>query len=235
MDFIIRISDEINSFDGPVEVVQLSTSFSGEVDTLQEMININNRMVEGAYSMSLQDVLACFNEAASSRIESETPILPKNCVKQKWINKTKNHQLVYIEVPKQRFDMVYQETKIEQVGFPRLIFKYEINRQRVTLSNVYAVKDHEFLKNETEIYYFPFSHVSTSGHVCMGMNSFPEISDIYKLSTFHLLFLNASFGEDYGAKTTLGLNVRDLFTKLSNQDFNDDWLLPNKDETLKTI
>jgi hypothetical protein len=228
MDFIIKLSDKIQDFNGYVEVIQLSTTFDNKEPNLQEMLKIEKRLVEGNYKMLLKDFLSAVSKSVDEGEIISTPLLPKNCLRHLWANRTSDKQEVYIEVPKQRWDITYHTHKFEQVGFPRMIFKYEADNGSVKLLTIVALKDNGSIKEDTEIFHFPFSHVDTSGHVCMGGNSFPQIKSLQQISNFHVLFLSAPFGDDYGSKTTTKKGLRELFKELSNQDFNDEWLLTKK-------
>jgi hypothetical protein len=225
MDFIIKLSDKIQDFNGYVEVIQLSSSFDNQEKNLQEMLKVENRLIEGNYKMVLSDFLSAVSKSVEEGEIISTPLLPKNCLKHAWLNRASNRQVVYIEVPKQRWDITYHSHKFEKVGFPRMIFKYEADNGAVKLLTVVAIKDNGTIKEDTEIFHFPFSHVDTSGYVCMGGNSFPQIKSLQQISNFHILFLSAPFGDDYGSKTTTKKGLRELFKELSNQDFNDEWLL----------
>ncbi|QJX65053.1 hypothetical protein HLK66_25535 (plasmid) [Niallia circulans] len=228
MDIIFRLSDEPQHLNAQVEVLQITSDFNNTLESLDQMIKLNGRMIEGLYNITLPNLFSILQESIEDYIiDSQTPILPKNCVKHVWINELAKHQLVYIEVPKQQLDMRYGKTLFKQVGLPRLIFLYEVMEKKVKLKNIVAVKDSKFLTKDTEVFLFPFSHVSLDGHVCMGGNTFPEIDDIYQLNSLHLLFLQAPFGEDYGAKTTTNLSVAELFKKYENKQFDDEILLPH--------
>jgi Prokaryotic E2 family D len=210
MKFIIEIDDNIKNFNEYVTVTQK-----------------NGDIVEGVFKMTLNDLIAEIEDATVREEELiETPVLPTNCIKFVWRDINRCIADIYILVPKQRWDITFFETPIPKVGFPRMIFKYSIERKKVHLKTIVAVKDDGPIKKDTPVYHFPFSHVSHDGRVCMGGNTFPDIEEMQQISTFHHLFLGSPFTTDYGAKTTTGKTVNQLFDELSNKDFNDEWLLP---------
>lgn len=210
MKFLIELDDDIKNFDEYVTVTKK-----------------NGDIVEGIYRMTLTDLLAEIEDATSREEDIiETPILPKNCVKFVWRDKARGKADIYIVVPKQRWNITFFETPIPQVGFPRMVFKYSINRKKVNLSTIIALKDDGPITKNTPIFHFPFSHVSNDGNVCMGGNIFPDIDEIQQVGTFHNLFISSPFSTDYGAKTLTGMSVNQLFDSLKNKDFDDDWLLP---------
>lgn len=223
MKFLIEINDEIKNFNESVTV----TKKNGDV-------------VEGIYKMVLSELVEIMNDSAVRPMDDmlETSILPKNCIKFVWRNIKKKEADIYIEVPKAQRDVIFHKTKINHVGFPRLIFKYAIHNQHVKLAAIVALKSTDAIRHNTPIYMFPFSHVATDGSVCMGGNTFPKIERIQQVESFHNLFLNSPFNSDYGGKTTVKKSVNILFDELANKDFPDEWLLPfNKkvmnDETKK--
>lgn len=184
-------------------------------------------MVDGHYKMTVSELIRVIAESGTTEEAISTPTLPQNCIRYGWINRAANEQAVYIEIPKQRWDITYHTQKFENVGFPRMIFKYLISGNKVKLSNVVAVRDKGLIKDDSPLFVFPFSNVELNSKVCMGGNQLPDIESIVQISTFHSIFFAAPFGDCYGAKTTTGKTLRELFTTLSNNDFDDNWLMPS--------
>ena len=154
-----------------------------------------------------------------------SPILPKRCIQFSQLNRIKGIWQAIFEVPKDRFSIRYRDKVFKNVGFPRMLFVYQVTKEQTTISKIYAIRDNEEITEDTLLYHFPFSHVSTDGHVCMGSNILPAAS-IKELENFHFYFLTSPFGDDYGSKTIIGKSVKDLFEGLQNKDFPDDWLVP---------
>lgn len=234
MDFIIRLSENISDFNGYVELMQLSKRTDGKEEKLEDIVKVNNRMVNGLYKMTFDDLIKLISESGIAAEQISTPTLPQNCIKHVWINRAKQEQAVYIEIPKNRWDIIYHTQRLENIGFPRMIFKYMISGNSVSLSNIVAIKDKGFIKEDTPLFVFPFSNVERDSKVCMGGNQLPKIDSIVQISTFHSVFFAAPFGDCYGAKTTTGKALRELFTLLSNNDFDDNWLMPSE-HTLETL
>lgn len=210
MKFLIEITDDISNFQEYVTVTKK-----------------NGELVEGVYKMTLADLLTELEDATDvSEDTIETPILPSNCIKHVWRNISKGISELYILVPKKRWDIMFFENQLEQVGFPRMIFKFRVERDKVGLSTIVAVKDDGPITLNTPMYHFPFSHVNDNGHVCMGGNAFPKIDRVQQIETFHYLFLASPFTTDYGAKTLTGKPINMLFQDLIKSDFDDDWLYP---------
>ncbi|MEX3623673.1 hypothetical protein [Viridibacillus arvi] len=210
MKYIVEITDQIQNFNEYITVTKK-----------------NGELIDGTYKMTLQEFLNSLNEAIDLGDEMlETPILPNNCIKFVWKNINLNVAEVYIVVPKMRRDITFYQNPMKQVGFPKMIFKYTIENQKVSLSTIVALRNDGPIHLDTPLYHFPFSHVSSEGDVCMGGNTFPNIQRIQQIESFHNLFLSSPFSSDYGAKTTTGKTINQLFDELANQDLDDDLLLP---------
>lgn len=103
MDFQINFSTEnLCKFDDLIDVLQRD----------------NGRL--NRYKMSLNDLLRVLSSSTSGS-RSESPFLPNNCFK---YVKTSNGYEVYAEIPKQKW-MINFNGNMFEVGFPRLIFKYD--------------------------------------------------------------------------------------------------------------
>lgn len=232
MDYVIKLSDKIDDYEGYVEVLRLSDRFDGKTESLDKMVKIENRLIQDLYKMTLSDLIRILSESSAGGENISTPILPQNCIKHVWVNRAAKQHEVYIEIPKRRWDITYHSQAFEKVGFPRMIFKYSVSDTKVILSNIVAVQEQVILTDETPLFLFPFSNVNTDTKVCMGGNELPPIKTLSQLSTFHNIFFAAPFGDDYGSKTSNGKTIRELFTVLKDNDFNDEWLVPLKESIL---
>lgn len=160
---------------------------------------------------------------------TETPALPRGCVKHVWLSRSQDIQLVFVEIPKRKWDISYfnKDLVYEQVGFPRMLFGYKLNGNRVVDLYCLALKGDQRVTDDMQIYKFPFANVS-NGLVCMGGNKFPLVKDLTRLTTLHNLFFQApSTGCSYNARNLSGFRKLDeLYHELSNKDFPDEWLVP---------
>lgn len=211
MDVLIKLSDTPGNLEFPVEIKHM-----------------HGDITEKEFYMKLEDLVAELSNAISNKTKAivETPILPKECVKHVWLDYSGAVQQVTIDVSKAQHTIHYNNKKLTDVGFPRLLFTYQISHEVCQLTNIVAVKGVGRMKPSTPLYHFPYSHVSLNGDVCMGTNTFPVTKEITALATYHSLFFNAPFGSDYGAKSTTGMPINKLFDQAENQPFNEEWLLP---------
>ncbi|QDX90959.1 hypothetical protein EEL30_00305 (plasmid) [Brevibacillus laterosporus] len=156
----------------------------------------------------------------------ETPYLPTKCIKHIWVNRAQKEQLVFIEIPKQKWDTSFYNSKLDQVGFPRLLFGYRLKENFIKKIYILAIKDKGHVLGQTEIFKFPFSNVS-NGVVCMGGNSFPNVKDLTQLSTMHNLFFAAPSSSCYysSERNYSGIgDLRELYTYLQDKMFPEEWL-----------
>ncbi|WP_337020134.1 hypothetical protein [Oceanobacillus massiliensis] len=208
MKMQITLSDEVRDFSNPVDVQLI-----GE-----------NGTVNGEYCLSLNDVLSAFSHSASIKKE-ETPMLPRGCIKH--VTTIGGYE-VFIDVPKQQWKITYGNNPVF-LGFPRLVFKYVLEGNRITSLYVVAVKGRSSITGDTQLFHFPFANVDhVNAKVCMGTNQFPEVDDIVSLDMMHLLFFSAPFGDDYNASTLLSTPNGMLIREFEGKDFGDDILRPYK-------
>jgi len=211
MDFQVNFSTEdLLNFEDLVSITQ----------------NDNGRVHR--YKLSLMELVNVLNRSTTTQRE-ELPFLPKNCIK---LVKTNLGYEVYADVPKQRW-MINFNGNFFEVGFPRLLFRYDCYYQptkknyNVTIAKIFALKGEEQVNGETTLFAFPYSHVNSVGDVCMGGNKVKEITNLDELENAHNIFLHSPFGTDWGAKTKLGKSCAELFSDVFNErDFNDEVLEP---------
>lgn len=78
MDIIFRLSDEPQHLNAQVEVLQITSDFNNTLDSLDQMIKLNGRMIEGLYNITLPNLFSILQESIEDYIiDSQTPILPK--------------------------------------------------------------------------------------------------------------------------------------------------------------
>lgn len=199
----------------------------------------DNGIRRGPFYYRLEDVLSALMETPDINTKEEeklnfTPLLPKGTLKY-GVNKNQTAFGVTMEIDKKMFDIRYSgDDEIYCIGFPRMVVQYilrSIGYQKycITEMKIYAVEDNkQSITNDTELYYFPYPNVNpSSGIVCWGANERIELNSLVELERAFVWFVSAPFGEDYGVRTTLGINnFRGLITKIKDKPFNDDWLIP---------
>ena len=178
-------------------------------------------------SISYGAITEIFNKSLIND-EDWSPILPPNAIN---YSVRSNGYSVILEVPKSRQTIIFNGLTLD-VGFPRLLFKFDLSLQtsnksyEVDLKKIVALKGKERLSEDTELYHFPYSHVML-GDVCMGSMNLPPIQSINQLEHFPNYFFQSTFTTDYDSKVVSGTDVSTLFTEVFNdKDFEDKELVP---------
>lgn len=123
---------------------------------------------------------ACFLTSKYDDGIHHTGLLPENCIA---MTITAKHHFYYIRYPDLYSDMAYFGTEYPRFPIPRLIFgfKYMPNEGKVAESRVCVVAD-ERLRDDTPLYTYPFSNVSSGGNICIGNNALPVYKHPSRLS-----------------------------------------------------
>lgn len=211
----VKVDEFVMSFDDFVESIR-----NAESTTLKPMRIIGVKKIKRFWKIKGKKRLH------NPSIRVETPTLPANCVKHIWVHRLRNEQMVFIEVPKGKWDISYYNTPFQQVGFPRLLVGYRIQDGRILQLHLLAVKDKGRIRQDTELYKFPYANVE-GGKVCMGMNVLPQIKDLAQLATMHQLFFAAPSSTCYYSthRNESGISdLRELYSRMQDQDFPEEWL-----------
>lgn len=128
--------------------------------------------------------------------------------------------------------MMRYENTLYDVSIPSLVFRFEVVREKIVQTDVYAMKD-ETPKDKSRLYRYPFGNVSMTGRVCWGGNRLPDILDLKGLEEAMMLFIQSLCNSDYfKGKEYCGhaeLSLRELFEKLKDEEaYPDDYLVALK-------
>lgn len=190
----------------------------------------NNELSRGETAVTFKDFYLALKEVMEQGTQDNTHyssgVLPKGCIKHEVLSKSGDKQAVWIEVPKAQWDIHFFERPFQQVGFPRLLFRYTVYQKRVTNISVFAVKEDMALEEGMKLYQFPYSNVHPSGSVCTGRVVIPEFRALKDLETFHVLFFASSFNHDLTHTHTEP--VGELFKRFENQSFDDSILMESE-------
>lgn len=127
--------------------------------------------------------------------------------------------------------MRYEDT-LYDVSIPSLVFRFEVNRERITGTRVYVMKD-KTPTDQSCLYRYPFGNVSSQGGVCWGGNKLPDIHDLKGLEEAMMLFIQSPCNSDYYNGSDYcghaGLSLRELFEKLKDEEaYPNDYLVALK-------
>lgn len=123
-----------------------------------------------------------------------------------------SHGTSYVyELPKAKIRVKYHDVPIEEVGHPRMLAIYKLKGEKVSSMKLVAVKEHEEIHDQMDVYRYPYSHVFNNGSVCWsGYSSFkkdmlPHIANIF-LST---------------SNSNHGVDCLKLYKENEGKDFDD--------------
>ena len=165
-----------------------------------------------------------------------SPVLPKNVINYA-TNKEQTKEQITIELPKQQFDIKYQNTNAENIfflGFPRMVVQFSLVKQenskrKLVDTKIFAVLDDgKPINEETPLYSFPYTNVGKqNGVVCWGSNTALYLEELSELNRAFQMFISSPFNEDRGVRTTHGIgNFRKLIDCIEGLPFDDEWLIP---------
>ena len=160
-------------------------------------------------------------------------ILPEGCVA---FFEKDGVRFIAVELGQDRIDLTYEKTTYENFPVPRLIYGFLVDTNgKITRVSV-AVADKGTLRDDTQLYIYPFSNVS-GFDMCTGSNKFPVMKQLRQLSGIpSYIFSMPDNNDRYSVKNTkLNMEYRNLLEFLQNKDsdFYYTDVLIKSDKTLK--
>ncbi|KAF2421616.1 hypothetical protein [Bacillus subtilis] len=153
-----------------------------------------------------------------------SPSLPLNTVK--YAKLSDDTDLLFMTYPETSVDVTYHKTVFYDVPFPNLVFCFGVTNNRVSKHMLMAYKD-RFLREDTQLYRFPFSNVFGDGGMCYHDNSI--IHDLVQLQSFPHNWIKQPFNDhlfQQGNNNLLDQPLRELFEQSQSKQFNYDMLRP---------
>lgn len=149
----------------------------------------------------------------------ETPALPSNTVK--YMALPDGKVILFMEKKEFKHDVIYHESKFSQVPYPNLLFVFTFTPKKegyvLTNKKCYAFKD-KVLRDKTELYRFPFSHVQNDGEMCFFFLT--ELQDLAQMSSFIHNWISVSFSDHFyneKDKNKWGWPLRQIFNQTQCQ------------------
>lgn len=227
MKWLFEISDQPESLAFPVIGTQ----------------HFDNGVKKGPFYFSMADFIIALKNEPDQRydedtdLEKSTPALPLGTIRYS-ANNTGEKQRVTLEIPKKKWQIRYgdETDKFYTIGFPRMVVQFLTSslmrdkKSKIDDIFIYAVLDNKRpITDTTELYSFPYTNVwKDSGRVCWGSNERLTINELVELERMFNWFISAPFNEELGVKTIHGIpNFKYLIEQIEDQDFEDDWLLPD--------
>lgn len=119
----------------------------------------------------------------------------------------------------------------DNVGIPNLLYCVHVVNNRLSKINVVAVKN-ENINADTQLYFYPFTNVSSDTMACIGRNTFSpgiEDNDCKELYNVPNQFMSMPNNLDYYKATnnTKCYECEELIKYLIDKDFDDSLLVEN--------
>ncbi|HBF76919.1 MULTISPECIES: hypothetical protein [Clostridium] len=183
--------------------------------------------------ISLDELMKMIESASTMEEEKEefieSPIFPQfSGISTIQYRESQTSQVYIIKKEACRMDLTYFGDKFNNVGIPTLLFKILVYNNSIKGVELVAVKD-AVITEHTPLFKYPFSNVFDNTSVCLGANNIAaldisETAFIYRIPNLVLSLENNN--DAYNNANNTGLALRELLNKLSNNDFNNDWLKP---------
>lgn len=180
-----------------------------DVSLLAQLFNLIGPKVPMEWK---REVMAPFFQDQKVR---KSPLLPKNCIL--YQEKLDGTKIVVLEIEKQKFNVVYHKTPIMEVGHPKLLFVFNVLRDRILSVQIVAVRD-KIIRPSTKLYRYPFSNVySNTFQACWPDKNNIRVKEIYQLSGLPYSFISTPSNDHLYD----GTNLRELLVSLSGKDFDE--------------
>jgi hypothetical protein len=132
---------------------------------------------------------------------------------------------------KHRTPMLLFNRFYDNVGIPNLLYCVHVVNNRLSKINVVAVKN-ENINADTQLYFYPFTNVSSDTMACIGRNTFSpgiEDNDCKELYNVPNQFMSMPNNLDYYKATnnTKCYECEELIKYLIDKDFDDSLLVEN--------
>ena len=159
----------------------------------------------------------------------ESPILPQfqDIFTVQYLE-SENSQVYVLKKESTQMDLTYYGDKYTNVGIPTLLFKIIVSNNSIRQIQIVAIKD-KIIREDTELFRYPFSNVFSNTNVCLGANNIASL-DITDTGTIqripNLVLILDNNDDSYYAANNSGLPLREVFSKLTNKEFDNNMLNP---------
>ncbi|MCD7911044.1 hypothetical protein KC480_05830 [Bacillus velezensis] len=201
-------------------------------DTLPAKVEIEKLGTKRTIHMNIQDladhivssvkVFDIEDQPAKPEVVLTSPSLPLNTVK--YAKFSDGSDLLFIAHTESKVDVTYHKTVFHDVPFPNLVFCIAIRNNRLSKISVMAYKE-RFLRDDSQMYRFPFSNVFGDGGLCYYDNN--VIHDLVQLQSFPYNWTQQPFNDhlfQQGTNNLFDQPLREIFKNSQSQSFNYDML-----------
>jgi len=147
--------------------------------------------------------------------------LPKGCIYYGVVERHSGAEETVVVIEKERCIWFYNHMgETYYVGYPKLLFAYKIQGDRITNSALVAATD-KYIKNSSEVYHFPYANVFSNTHICQGSMRYPTVKSLADIARYPLGFYLV---EHTHANNGAHQPVLEILEKVRNKPFDDSLL-----------
>lgn len=170
--------------------------------------------VKGVKKVSPETFLDCVRNSIRTNVVN-SGILPEGTFS--FTVNGHGERRVCAEFLSDRCDIVYEKTEYKDFPLPRLVFGFNLNRERITNVDI-GVADTGMLTPKTDLFVYPFSNVF-GFRMCLGMNRLPNIKSFHQLKGCMYFIMSMPNNNDnyQRGRTKLDLELRNLFETLRDK------------------
>lgn len=134
-------------------------------------------------------------------------------------------------------DIRYHDTVYSHFPLPRILYVFAFVRGQRIDDVKMAVVDQGYLRPATKLFFYPFSNVSKSGHLCVGCNTMPRCNSFHTLSSVPAYIMSMPNNDDHFLveQNKEQLPFRSLLARMKDKapaDYYTEVLVP-REETLE--
>lgn len=107
---------------------------------------------------------------------------------------------VVLDIPKGKRCLFYQKGEQKWNGiveYPRLLFALTVENGKYVDKICFALHENDELNENTKMYRFPFSNVSSEGRICVGSARFEKVHNFLDVEEFVESFFQSTYNGDY--------------------------------------
>lgn len=187
--------------------------------------------VKSVKNIELNDLLVCIQSSLREIKPVYHAVLPKNALFYSCCPETGDFSAA-IEYPYSKAAVTYMATEYPDFPLPRLVFGFKIGGSG-KIRRVYSgVTESGILRENSKMFVYPFSNVSSDFSLCTGDNVLPAIKSPYSLSNMPDYILSMPDNDDHfePKNNRLHLGHRELMEHLADKSpeyYYSDILIPS--------
>lgn len=164
------------------------------------------------------DFFTCIKNS-TAHIGIESGILPDNTVFYR--EEQDGTRRIILRISSGFHEITYYDSRYKAFPLPTMVFGFVLKSDRRISSKKLAIVEDGILKDESKLYYYPFSNVDQhSFEVCVGRNRLKDIHEIRQLGSLPHFILSMPNNDDYfnSKYNKMGIGYRELLEYLKDKE-----------------